>query len=442
LVTGLEPNQQYYFWVFPIDRNGQPQLNMLATASRTAATTFDCANCLIKVRRDQVRTDPKYNDFVPQAGKNMVDEACEMFGANDSLLSCAKIFDPNPKFTYQGVGGNGFNGWGSEAWINPNPGILQLIPDLNRIFVTFDSPKKIRSLYIQDWFGNGRVTIEYKDCFCKEWKVFKVVELEGVAPGKWIIDTELPPVTVKEFRFSRAKSDAVMRQFYFCGEDAECGTKPGKVKARGTALNPVTVTEIRSHSAALTWAADMADEEAEQPVFVQQYEGKIGTAYNPAGELVNPRVLKIKALPTDPLAIVRLDDLAPATTYFTEIRPLVLADPCETHTATPGVKKSMFRTDSVTVRKRKETAQRNEQALFTLKMAPNPANNFVNISLSDGIAAQIAVYSTDGRLLLGKSVSQPDDLNLDIRHLPAGAYWVRVQRTDGAVRTAFLGKVN
>jgi hypothetical protein len=442
LVTGLEPNQRYYFWVFPIDRNGQPQLNLMAPASRIAAFTQDCANCLIKVRRDQISADPNYNNFVPQAGKNMVDEASEMFGANDSLLACAKIFDPNPKFTYQGVSGNGFNGWGSEAWINPNPGILQLIPDLNRIFVTFDNPKKIRSLYIQDWFGNGRVTIEYKDCFCKEWKVFKVVELEGVAPGKWIIDTELPPVTVKALRFSKAKSDAVMRQFYFCGEDADCGPKPGKIKPRSTTLNPVYATEIRSHTAALSWAADIADEETEQAVFVQQYEVKIGTAYNAKGELNNPKTLNIKASPQDPLAIVRLDDLAPATTYFAEIRPIPLADPCETHTATPGVKKSMFRTDSVTVRKRKEIARHEEQAHFSLSMTPNPANDFVWVSLSAGDAAHIAVYSADGRLLLDQSVTQVDDMNLDVRHLPAGAYWVRVQRTDGAVRMAFLGRVN
>ncbi len=442
LVTGLEANQRYYFWVFPIDRNGQPQLNLLDSASRTSALSSDCANCLIKIRRDQINTDPRYNDFVPQTAKNMVDEASEMFGANDSILTCAKIFDPNPKFTYQGVGGNGFNGWGADAWINPNPGILQLIPDLNKIFVTFDHPKKIRSLYIQDWYGNGRVTIEYQDCFCKEWKVFKVIELEGVAPGKWIIDTELPPVTVKALRFSKAKSDAVMRQFYICGEDVNCGTKPGKVKSRNVALTPINPTEIRSNSAALAWSADIEEENSEQATFFQTYEVKIGTQYDAAGAIMNPRVWKINTSAQDPLAIVRIDDLNPGTNYHAEIRPIPLADPCESQTTTPGVKKSSFRTDSVIVRKQQQSAKRNEQNSFTIKTIPNPANDILQISISDGNVAEIAIYSTDGRLCLKQSVTQWETIiQLDISQLPPAAYWVRVQRTDGVARVAFLAKV-
>ena len=64
-----------------------------------------------------------------------------------------------------------------------------------------------------------------------------------------------------------------------------------------------------------------------------------------------------------------------------------------------------------------------------VRLWPNPAHDKVNITLTDGSAAQIVLYDRLGRVMLQRDILKDDQI--DLSGLPAGLYAVRVATPKG-----------
>jgi|GEM_PF-1914619 len=443
-ISGLKPNQKYHFWVFPIGATGNPQDNLTASASRITATTVDCTDCLVRISKSELSVDAGYDGIAPVTKEGILNEAAEMLGANDAALVCQDIFDPNPVFTYQGVSGNGFNGWGSESWIQPSPEFLELIPELNTLYIKFKTPKKIRGIYAQDWVGNGRVVVEYRTCACPEWQRLTLLDLEGQNPGRWIYETDLPVAEITELRLKKQKSDAVLRQLYFCGEDVSCSAKVPQPKRMAPGQpEQLCADEIRTQSAALRWSAVARNVLDPEPVFFEKYEVRISQQLDKKGDMVNPVVFMAEADRLVPRAIFRLNGLTPGTQYYADVQPMLGRgaddDPCATNSEPPGVKRISFRTEPDP--KSISSTLVPVNAGFAVLLNPNPVQDMLNVTITSGALETVAIIGADGRVLQELMLSDmPATATLDVANLPAGAYWVRVLRTDMSQQTVFMVK--
>lgn len=73
-----------------------------------------------------------------------------------------------------------------------------------------------------------------------------------------------------------------------------------------------------------------------------------------------------------------------------------------------------------------------------IRIFPNPAHDFVTIefSVASGNPQDVAVFNTDGRLVLNRKINQKGNVRqkLDISHLPAGTYFLKI-KTGTAIRS-------
>lgn len=70
---------------------------------------------------------------------------------------------------------------------------------------------------------------------------------------------------------------------------------------------------------------------------------------------------------------------------------------------------------------------------------PNPATNYLNVKLPDGInqTAPIQVYSANGQLHYCRFNLEDNKLKIDINHLPVGYYYAKLSTSEGIFTTKF-----
>ncbi|MBS1658227.1 MAG: T9SS type A sorting domain-containing protein [Bacteroidetes bacterium] len=70
---------------------------------------------------------------------------------------------------------------------------------------------------------------------------------------------------------------------------------------------------------------------------------------------------------------------------------------------------------------------------------PNPSNNFITVSKTDGFIMELTVNDLSGREVIKACVdNNPSHLSLDVSKLPAGIYFARVTGDDGFVIAKFI----
>lgn len=64
----------------------------------------------------------------------------------------------------------------------------------------------------------------------------------------------------------------------------------------------------------------------------------------------------------------------------------------------------------------------------TIQITPNPANDYLNVSLSDGVEdAEISLFDVTGKSILSQQVSKEEEVRVDLSGLISGTYFIRVQ---------------
>ena len=67
-----------------------------------------------------------------------------------------------------------------------------------------------------------------------------------------------------------------------------------------------------------------------------------------------------------------------------------------------------------------------ENEKIDFRVSPNPATDRLNITVNSGEEVLVRIYSTNGSLVISKSFSQGENIELYLDFLPSGAYLVNV----------------
>ena len=71
-------------------------------------------------------------------------------------------------------------------------------------------------------------------------------------------------------------------------------------------------------------------------------------------------------------------------------------------------------------------------------MYPNPANDFVALSVTDELPNYLAVYNTLGQLVKQVTVSSEADLTIDTQALAQGVYFIKVTKESASKTLQFV----
>jgi len=72
--------------------------------------------------------------------------------------------------------------------------------------------------------------------------------------------------------------------------------------------------------------------------------------------------------------------------------------------------------------------------MYELKLYPNPASDFVSISINEELPDSFAVYNTLGQLVKQVNVSTEADLTINTQSFAQGVYFVKITK-DKATKT-------
>lgn len=75
---------------------------------------------------------------------------------------------------------------------------------------------------------------------------------------------------------------------------------------------------------------------------------------------------------------------------------------------------------------REKTDNSFKDSVFDIKLAPNPANNEVTVSLNKRQTGEVSIVSVDGRILFNERFNNQQQIAINVIDLPSGLYWVKV----------------
>ena len=82
----------------------------------------------------------------------------------------------------------------------------------------------------------------------------------------------------------------------------------------------------------------------------------------------------------------------------------------------------------------------NNENIISVNVYPNPATDFVNVSLPEALNTTVYVYDLNGREVLKQVVNNTDKLRLDISNLTKGYYVIKLQKGKTRYTAKFLKK--
>jgi hypothetical protein len=446
-VTGLEPNTNYCFWVFPIQlQSGLPQADLQQVGSVITTATTDCADCLIAVSPAEITLDPGYPVFNPTGRNALLCQVNQLMGTGIGDLSCADTrsgvpndpppvfgncpspFDPNVTVPYEG--------W--TYWQDPNPSAI-VAP--NTFTITFATPKRIDALYAEDVNGNGTIKIEYRDCRCRSWSTLTTLNLDGTTglpASRWIHLSNLNATgaIIKQLRITKLQPGANVRRLRFCGADVIC--PPGS-PGRPQALSDLRAEEIGVDITTLRWTPIQADADDPTSPWLEQYELRISQQLDQAGQLANPVTYQVQADPMQYETFQRLSGLAPGTLYYAELTPLQGPD-CVYPEVPPSDNKvtTQFTTLSQSGERSLPPSSQRTDKPFLVRLSPNPAGASTQASISEGLIDRVETLTTTGQRVGTVRQVNASSVRIDLSTLPTAIYWLRVYRTDGLSLTVHV----
>ncbi len=237
-----------------------------------------------------------------------------------------------------------------------------------------------------------------------------------------------------------------MGHIVFCGKDTECSV-PQFIELP---TPEITVDEVRQNSAMLNWTSIEVDQHEEFTEMAANYELKISQFQDEFGNLLNPTIIPIEADIMEYGHYYRLNGLAPGTTYYTEVNPVLVAD-CPVIHNDPILLKTQFTTLSgggsekpgsyhQTI-KAGQSGTNKQHAAFFVSLRPNPATDITQISVSEGAIESVSILDNLGKVVKSQAGNQAMQQELRLDGVPKGLYWLRVLNTTGSVATVAFAKM-
>jgi len=438
-VSGLKNGKDYCFAVIPVNLFGLvPESLQGAPTTQCSTNAGGCDDCFIKLSSEEVSFS-RYYALSSTDLDIITNQAEHVLGITGPAVSCATLTqacDDNQVLWNQ--------------WITPSTSF----PDPNTIYIKFDQPKILNTIFFQDWNGNGQVLVEYKKCNCpKIWYKLSQVDFIGdfgcygtpLPSAPLRILGNIPPIYITELKITRLHPQLHIGHIVFCGKDADCKEpqSPDEIFTQ-----EIIADEIRENSAMLNWTAIPVEKNDEFIEMASQYELRISQFKDASGELLNPiTTIPIEADILDYDYYYRLTGLAPATTYYTEVIPIIAKD-CENTLPIPKEHKAEFTTLSD---KGPDERGRNEQAIesgtnkqsaaFFVSLQPNPATDIAQIAVSAGAIGSVSILDNAGKIVKTYAGNQTTQMELRLEGVSKGYYWLRVQNTTGSVTTVAFAKM-
>lgn len=318
-IFGLEPGEEYWFWVIPTDIFGNMTANIdPCDADNDLASMWTegivggCPtdDCLIDVESDWVNT--------PYTGNNLNNVIASLKDGESSCNILEQEIDPNANF-YQEYGPN------AENWFEVN----------------FPEAYRINAIHWFDGFGIGDMQVQYNTCSCDEWRDLTILHTNGVRVwDSWSVR----PIIVKGLRFTKIHEEARIPAIRFCGEEQSCNSGGGGAISSLNPPNNIGVSKVTTTEAILNWMPSYDNNDLiydDYEIFFEKtsnfdennLETNMSVSSNPANENGLNTVDELK--PTSNYASKgKLTNLEPSTSYTALVR--VVLGPCGG--AVPGIR--------------------------------------------------------------------------------------------------------
>lgn len=444
-VSGLKDGKDYCFAVIPVNLFGLVPIELKEAPTTDCSTNAaSCADCFIQITQKEVYFSPGYSNDTGSL-TTITDQAHHVLGITGPDVTCATLTqtcEPNQV------------NW--NEWLTPSTSF----PDPNTIYIKFDQPKILNTIFFQDWNGNGQVMVEYKKCNCPNvWYKLSKVDFIGdfycgddgnpetpIPSAPLRILGNIPPIQITELRITRLHPQLHVGHIVFCGKDTDCKIPQSP---DGLLTPEISADEIRENSALLNWTAIPVEKNDEFIEMAAQYELKISQFRNTSGELLPPiTTIPIEADILDYDHYYRLNGLAPGTTYYTEVNPIIVKD-CEATPAEPTGHKAQFTTlsdkkdpkDRSTNKQATELGANKQSFAFSVSLRPNPATDIAQIVVSDGAIGSVSILDNLGRIVKNYAGNQTRQMEIKLDGVSKGNYWLRVQNTTGSITTVAFAKM-
>ena len=437
-VSGLKNGTDYCFAVIPVNLFGLvPESLNNAPTTYCSTKTASCADCFTKVTTPEVSFSPNYAQS-PQDLAIITNQAQHVLGITGPAVSCATLTQTCDVNQVR---------W--NQWITPSTSF----PDPNTIYIKFNTPKVLNTIFFQDWNGNGQALVEYKKCGCpKTWYKLSKVDFIGdfscdppLRPAPLRILGNIPPIQITELRITRLHPQLHVGHIVFCGKDTDC---KAPLPLDSLLIPGISADEIRTNSALLNWTAIPVEKNDEFVEMAAAYELRISQFKDASGELLSP----ITTIPITEADILdydhyyRLNGLAPATTYYTEVVPIFAVDCGPVNPRGHKVEFTTLSDKGPGKRDSNEQATESgatnpQSAAFSVRLQPNPATDVAQIAVSDGTIQSVSILDNLGKIVKTYAGNQTTQMELRLDGVAKGYYWLRVQNTKGSVATVAFAKL-
>lgn len=426
IVTDLENNVKYVFWVVPYtqNKNGGASSGVFTYTPVDMSVPeegrhfvvkndFNCSSCGIPF--DQSQVSITQNPWVDP--NNPTPFPLTAFWE--------ALFPPDPATICSDL----MNGASATPFgIQVGDGkTLQFIVD-------FDEPKYIDALYIFYATGTGRITIEYQEDCCDKWIKFNQIDTKDLSQGTanffWyrIVNTLLNKVRIEKLRFTIVglpETGINLKRFYLCARTAPdlCAEDAVQVVSQDELITPPTDAEVKyvdTHSAMVGWnpARHFVNNQEQNPL--HRYTVRYGITTDAAGEIIQPTIRNYDGPEWGGDNELPLSPLVPNTTYYVDIFPDPEVYPC-IKSAKP-VARLRF-TTLPTEKNAERSALNNEVSVTPLLLSPNPAGDVLRVQVPTNTYAQYRILHVNGVLIREGMLPFKQNLHeIGLKDLPNGVY--------------------
>ncbi len=409
VINGLEAGEEYWFWVIPVDMNGELTANI---------DPCDPNNDLDKLWTDGTVGGCPIQDCIIDIDPIWVTTSYPSGSTNEAKV-IATLTDSDPPLNC---------GWLAMDTIIPANTYHQYGPNAENWFVIeFPHPYEINAVYWNDGQGIGIMEVEYQICNCEYWQPW--TSLYTIDYHKWKVWNPIDPTIrrkVKKLRFTKVNDEANIPKLLFCGEQKACsGTIPPKPQP--FTYDPpkeLNVIGLAPDQASLEWLPAIEKDSATASVgnVITEYV----VYYEEAAVFDSIDLDNNKQVSTNYLGAALLN-LKPGTTYKA-VAKVKKPKPCVIDVSLRS-NIVVFTTPSENQNARLGRPDETSSGRDAVKLhiQPNPAKDQVRIAFPDTPFGRIEIVSRDGQLMYAKAIAEGEQ-EITVHRLsqwPAGLYFVK-----------------